>query len=136
MAAKDDKIQFNILSVSRSVLVVGGFYAFLTTFLAIVLLVNLEAQIEWALFLSALLTLVVAAFWIVMGIKIRHSAKQPKKALKLIAVVMYTSIVFLAVNIFETFLEGVGTGLIIMAVFTVYMVWSYMDIRDRVKGKK
>jgi drug/metabolite transporter (DMT)-like permease len=136
MAVKNSQLQHNILSVGRSVQVIGGFYAFLTAFVVIITFFGGVSSESWSLFIGGLLTLLLAAFWMVIGTRIRREVKRPQQAIKLIAIVTCVAVAFFAINIFETVLTGVNTGIVITTVFALYMIWSYVDIRDRIKGKK
>lgn len=136
MAVKDQQLEHNIRSIGKSVLVIGGFYAILTAFVLIVVAFDGLAQDTWSLFYGAVFSVLLSLFWIAMGTKIRRSTKKPKEALKLIGIVALVSVAYFALNVLETILEGANLGIIIITIFTIYIVWSYYDTKSRIDGKK
>lgn len=137
MVEKNMQLQHNIRSVGRAVLVLGGFYAFLSLFIVVVALIGETYQDPAAFWAGLIYTLLLVTFWFVAGINIYRNTTNPRKALKAMAIVIFVSAVYLALSVYSSVVSGgVSSGLIIIAIFMLYMVWSYMDIKDRIHGKK
>lgn len=137
MVTKDKKIEYIIQSVGKSTIVLGGFYVLLIGYVLLVMLFsggNFSPDLL-TLIVNFMLTGGIAALYILLGLKIRRLHKRPLEAMKLIRVVLFASTVLLVFSIIETIQSGASTGILITAVFTAYILWSYIDIRDRIKGK-
>jgi hypothetical protein len=136
MATNSSQLERNIRSVGVSILVLGGFYAFMTAFTVFLWTASVVAEDDLTVIGSVVVSAVITLFWIAMGLAVRRNAGNPVQALKLITIVMYVAIAFLALSIVETLTYGVSSGVIISAIFASYMIWSYIDVKDRIAGKK
>lgn len=136
MAANGSQLEYNIRSVGMSTIVLGGFYAFMAVFTILIWIGSVVAENTLTVVSSILSSGLLALFWILMGVSVRRHSGNPKKALKLIMIVMYVAVVLLALGVLQTISYGASSGVIISAVFASYMIWSYIDIKDRIAGKK
>ena len=81
---------------------------------------------------AAVVMIPLSIYWIFAGRSIKKHASDSENALMIIGQVTATSVVFTLMTAAETVTVGASTGIIFTVTFSIYMYWSYRDLKKRI----